>query len=254
MRRVLVCLATALLMFAADLEARQRSVRSPSLPGDLDAMTLRSVELQFGSVDLSPGQQLTLRLWKWECCVIPREVEARVRFSMDANDYATLDPVTGRLTISPAAPGGLSFRVYADVEEGRRIVSADVHVDTPETNPLRGYWREVATIPCADSTAPFNPYPIRELHFRGDRTFSVTWIPFEVYKDYWGFYAFDKPAGRLTLGIRHGNHVPDGFRGDGTFAITTVDGRKRLTVTGVSFGRRDRDQSSVVDCGAVFEQ
>jgi len=94
-------------------------------------------------------------------------------------------------------------------------------------------------------------FPISELVFSGDRTFSATWYPFEVYKDYWGFYTFDKPQGRVTMGIKDGSYIPAGFRGDGAYAITTEGGKRVLRLKGLSLGRY-RTDTNPANCGGVF--
>ncbi|MFN7165003.1 MAG: hypothetical protein ACK4P2_09325, partial [Hyphomonas sp.] len=63
---------------------------------------------------------------------------------------------------------------------------------------------------CAASGAE----PVRELIFHPDGTFSLTWTPFEIYKDYWGAYTFED--GRLHLSPEDGNHIP----ADAAFAGT----------------------------------
>ena len=60
---------------------------------------------------------------------------------------------------------------------------------------------------------------IGELEFRADGTFSVTWVPFETYRDYWGRYTLDLRTGRLNLQVETGNYVPPDVDGDGTFCV-----------------------------------
>jgi hypothetical protein len=50
--------------------------------------------------------------------------------------------------------------------------------------------------------------PVRELVFEADNRFSATWLPFEVYKDYWGTWRYDASTHVLTLAVENGNHVP----------------------------------------------
>jgi hypothetical protein len=248
MLRLGTSIAAVLLLTAVEAHARPRAVR-PSLPA-LDDPTLYSVVLQFGSVDVSPGDQRTVGLYKWVCCVYPVPVTADVRYYLDPGQRATLDPQSGLLTIAPDAYAGTSFRIYADIEHGRRLISADVYVDTRASNPLRGIWSQTGEIPCDGTPERLPLKPILELAFHGDRTFSVTWLPFEVYKDYWGFYTFDQPPGRLNMGIRRGNYVPPTFRGEGTYTIAEQGGSRRLTLRGMTLGGISSDGKP--DCGAVF--
>ena len=249
--RTRIWIAVALITLASHAVARTRAVRST--PPPLDEYTLNAVSLEYGdSVDVKPGEQRLLRLYQWMCCWIPRQVTADARFSTDSGHHASLDP-GGLLTIDADAPGGTSFRVYADIEHGRRIVSADVYVDTKKSNPLLGSWTQTGELPCDGSPERVPLNPITELVFRGGRTFSITWFPFELYKDYWGFYAFDQPPGHLTLGIRAGNYVPSVFEGDGTYTITSQgDGSQRLTMRGIFPGRLRSETGVEPACGAVF--
>ncbi|HJW94507.1 MAG TPA: hypothetical protein VJ901_12890 [Thermoanaerobaculia bacterium] len=222
------------LIVTFGMQGRERAVLQPKGPAPLDERTLRGVTLEFGLVEVQPGDRRTLRLQQWQCCVWAMSIPADIHFSMDAFDFATIDPDNGYLTIAPNAPARTSFRVYADIEHGRRIVSADVWIDTPKSNPLLGNWRQVS-----DSCSFVTPgHQIELLTFRGNGSFSVTWVPFEVYNDYWGFYTFDRPAGHLSLGIRSGNYVPPAFAGDGQYAITEKDGVRTLTMRNIYFGPR----------------
>jgi hypothetical protein len=233
------------------MQARERAVVQPKGRAPLDEPTLNAATLEFGIVEVRPGDRRTLRLTMWQCCVYGVDVPADVRFSMDRTSFATLDADTGYLQISPSAPAHTSFRVYADIEHGRRIVSADVWIDTPASNPLRGSWHETG-----DSCNPFG-HPIESLQFRADGTFSVTWTPLEVYTDYWGFYTFDHPSGHISLGIRNGNYIPPVFAGDGQYTITEKDGGGHtLTLRGIYLGSRRGDTPNTIPgllCSATFE-
>ena len=49
---------------------------------------------------------------------------------------------------------------------------------------------------------------MRELVFTGGNEISVTWTPFEVYKDYWGRYTDDPDTGAFNFEIEGGNQFP----------------------------------------------
>ncbi len=62
-----------------------------------------------------------------------------------------------------------------------------------QDNPLLGGWRQSGWKLC--TPAPSLPAgsidpPVEELLFNPDGTFSVTWTPFERYRDYWGHYKY----------------------------------------------------------------
>jgi len=253
MRACLAVLCALLLTLSATADSKRHSVRGPATLPPLADDELRYATLEFGSFDIEPGEHRQLRLWILQCCVYYRPLASSMRLTMDPTPYATLDEYGGELVISRDAPAGLQFRVYADIEDGRRIVSTDVTVTTRAANPLRGTWHQVGETRCA-SPISFSPNePIQALVFRADGTFSVTWFPFEAYRDYWGVYTIDKPEkGRLTMGIKAGSYIPRDFRGDGKFTVTDTGGKRRLHIDGISFGQ-PREGDSYVTCGADFE-
>ena len=91
-------------------------------------------------------------------------------------------------------------------------------------SPLIGRWSQDKTT-CAPGSH------IEELVFSADGTFSVTWQPFESYKDYWGQYKYEAETGELTMNVEAGNNIPPGAM-SGTIKLSddTID-----TVT-ASFG------------------
>jgi hypothetical protein len=231
-------------------QGRRRVARKASPPPPLDESTLRSVMLEYGSVEMQPGERRRLQLVKQECCVFFTPVIAVATFSIDPTSYATIDS-DGVLAVNPSAPGGITLRVYANIEKGRRIVSNDVYVDTPESNPLRGGWLQTAEIPCDGSPEIVATSPPLSLGFRGGNRFDAVWIGFEIYKDYWGLYTFDRTAKKVTLGVLSGNYVPPSMRGEGTFDIANEDGWKVLRLRNVWLGR-PRGDTRAPACGLVF--
>jgi hypothetical protein len=67
------------------------------------------------------------------------------------------------------------------------------------------------------------PEPVRELEFTADGRFSVTFHPFETYKDYWGRYTLDPATGALSLTVEGGNDRP---------ASLDLEGKARLSGDG----------------------
>ena len=66
---------------------------------------------------------------------------------------------------------------------------------------LLGTWRQVET-ECAGAE------PVRELIFEAGGHYSVTWLPFESYKDYWGAWTYNARTHVLTLTVENGNNIP----------------------------------------------
>jgi len=58
------------------------------------------------------------------------------------------------------------------------------------------------------------------LEFRADGWFSVTWRPFETYRDYWGHWSLNERTRELELVIHGGNNRPADFMGHGQITIS----------------------------------
>jgi hypothetical protein len=50
--------------------------------------------------------------------------------------------------------------------------------------------------------------PVSELIFEPGGHYSVTWLPFESYKDYWGAWRYNARTRVLTLTVDGGNYQP----------------------------------------------
>ena len=177
------------------------------------------------TVGMHPGDSVALVLGVFDyevCgtgirCFVP--VLAPATWSVTPDRGARVDAATGLLTIDPATASGSVFTVRAEVEGGRHVVDTRVHVYTPETNPLFGYWREEAQLSCGSGAEVAPALPIQELVFDSDGTFAVTWVPFESYRDYWGTYTYDLAQGTLELTVTGGNTIPADVDGTGRFAL-----------------------------------
>jgi hypothetical protein len=75
---------------------------------------------------------------------------------------------------------------------------------------------------------------VGELEFSGENRFSVTFNPFESYRDYWGTYSFDPATKRLTMTVEGGNFVPPGLDLEGTADL----GPDGLVLTDMFLGTR----------------
>jgi hypothetical protein len=215
----------------------------------LDEETLNRLEFSMGSsAQMQPGETRPFSLGTVECCYFFQPVETCATWSVEPAAGATMDSHTGDLTIEASVPGGSVFTVSADVENGRRIVIADVHVYTPQSNPLVGTWHEEAQLSCSTATEVTPSAAIGELVFRADDSFAVTWMPFEVYHDYWGTYEYDLAQGTLDMTIDSGNHVPADFDGSGSFSI---DDQGRLVLRDLWLGSA-REGGGPANCGHRF--
>ena len=148
--------------------------------------------------------------------------------------------------------GGLAIAaIGAEVEPGTTVLlsgtyrgahglSGPVQVYRAADNPLVGTWHQ-AEEGCPAESA------VRELVFTAGGQFSVTWTPFEAYKDYWGTYTYDPETGTVRLEVEGGNQVPADMVGEG---VAIPDG-DRLTFSTLSFGT---PQAAGGGCGAGFSK
>lgn len=126
-----------------------------------------------------------------------------------------------------ATPGG-SFELQARYGSKARMRDA-VYVYDKARWPLEGIWSQPRDL-CVNGR-------IGELELsRGG--FSVTWQPFESYKDYWGSYTFERDEGEtaqgtLTLKTTGGNYLPFG-KTDHSLKVKVED--DMLTMVDGNFG------------------
>jgi len=225
----------------------------PALPGrcarTLDAETLDRARLAMEpTAEMQPGATRTFQLSTAECCYYLEPIEnACVVYSVEPAGLAEIDAETGELQVSPDTRNGAVLTVRADVEEGRRVVTLDVHVYTPGEAPLVGVWHEDVQFDCAGGEVTPEER-IGELRFKADGTFSVTWAPFEIYRDYWGAYAVDPATGGIILTVEGGNHAPEDLDGEGTMRF---DESGRLVLDGVWLGT-PHGGSATPGCGHRF--
>jgi hypothetical protein len=142
------------------------------------------------------------------------------------------------LTIAPDAPAGaivlVRFRFDGKpVSTQFRVVAKDELVLTGRytQRSLEGCWAHE---------------PVRELEFRPENRFSVTFMPFETYRDYWGSYSFDPATRQLRLKVEGGNFVPADLDLEGEAEL--AEGRLRLK--NIFLGSRDGAPQS--GCTYVF--
>jgi hypothetical protein len=215
----------------------------------LDQETLERLTLSMErTVQMRPGETREFSLGVVECCYVFEPVDACATWSVSPGAGATIDSETGVLVVDSSTPSGEAFTVTADVEEERRLVSIDVYVYTPEDNPLVGNWREEVQLACQTWQELAPEEPVGELQFRADGSFSVTWMPFEIYRDYWGSYRYDLEEGSLDLATSGGNYVPEDVDGSGSWEI---DEEGRLILRDMWLGT-PHGASGTANCGHRF--
>jgi hypothetical protein len=209
----------------------------PAWAGDckqpLDEPTLNRLSLGWDDVQLHPGDSHQFSLAILSSYAPAQEVPACATWKVEPEGKGAAISSNGLLTVDPRTPPHSRFIVTADIEQGRAQRSVGVLVYTSEDQPLVGFWREKSRSDCEAQNGTTPLLPIRELEFRAKGWFSVTWMPFETYRDYWGSYTADDSSGMLMLKIDQGNYVPEPFRGSGKFKFTE---KSTLELTGVYLG------------------
>jgi len=147
----------------------------------------------------------------------------------------------GSFTIDPAAPVGaeivIGYRFGAETATARfRVIGRDEIV-------LTGTRGQRSVEGCDGLT------PVGELVFAPGDHFSVTFQPFETYKDYWGSYRFDPATGALSLSVENGNNVPPGLDLEGR---ASLDAAGRLILEGFYLGNRQPGPIPPAGCRYIF--
>lgn len=138
----------------------------------------------------------------------------------------TLSADRTTLTIAPDAPVGSIVTV--GFRRGDTPVAARFRVIGRDEIVLTGARGIRAVEGCEGADRP------GEVEFSGENHFSVTFEPFESYRDYWGTYEFDASTGRLRMTVAGGNFVPPGLDLEGQAAFE----EGRLVLREVYLGSR----------------
>jgi hypothetical protein len=197
------------------------SATPSACPVTLDEWTLDylTIDFPFGPLEMKPGEGCSFTLGVPECCYFFNPVDACAVWSVTPSEGASINPLTGAFAVDSLTPHGTVFTICANVEEGRRLLTRDVYIYTPESNPLVGLWREYLQLSCVANLPVVPEEPINEIIFFANGEFFVTWLPFEIYVDYWGTYTYDLDSHTLNLNVENGNYIPDDIDGNGLFFI-----------------------------------
>jgi hypothetical protein len=143
----------------------------------------------------------------------------------------------------------LTIALLAAASPGCRIGAAtNTPTPPPADNPLTGIWKEDVQFACGSGEEVAPERPIRELDFRDDGSFGVTWKPFETYVDYWGTYKYDPAQGTLDLTVDDGNYIPDDLDGSGSLSF---DEQGRLILMDMWLGSPS-GSAGPANCGHRF--
>lgn len=234
--------AAALLPCLALAACVSRSGAEPALPSPPDTLcsppgahfaflaTDTKVYRQGGVVRLTPAVDISP--------AGTAELPLRCTSGWTVNGPAALSPDGTLLRISPDAPAGSIVTI--GFSYGGKPVEARFKVVAKDEIVLTGRWSQRSLEGCTAEE------PVRELEFRPENRFSVTFLPFETYQDYWGTYDYDPDSGRLRLTVEGGNFVPSNLDLEGEAAL--LEGRLRLR--DMFLGNRDGAPQS--GCTYVF--
>ena len=144
-----------------------------------------------------------------------KELPVRCTTDWAVTGPATLSADRTTLTIAPDAPVGALVTV-AFTHEGKPV-KAQFQVIGRDEVVLTGRYSQQGLEGCQVND------PVGELEFTPGNRFSVTFQPFESYRDYWGSYSFEPATRRLALKAEGGNFVPPGLDLEGEAEL--VEGR-----------------------------
>ena len=169
---------------------------------------------------MQPGERRDFDLYVESCCYFEEPLSACETWRIDPPVSGVEVDAEGLVTVDPAVPAGTIFNVIADLGDGSGLMArAIVEVYSPQAHPAQGVFREVGRFRCFDG-AEIPGNDINEVILCGS-SFTVTYIPFEVYKDYWGTWTYDPSSGAIQMTVDRGNYIPPDLDLEGTM---TFDG------------------------------
>jgi hypothetical protein len=171
---------------------------------------------------------------------VPDELLTRWRASPEG--VATFSADGAQAVVSEAAVPGTTITLTANYC-GKEEVSKTLPVYAKDQPVIVGFWKQESA-ECTEMAVPHKP--IRELVFEALGGFSVTYQPFESYKDYWGTHTFDYRTGALDVTVTGGNAEPEYADLSGT---AKLENPKRLVLDGLYLGQKGHPEAS---CRYVF--
>lgn len=115
-------------------------------------------------------------------------------------EHASVDPIAGTLSIQKSAPRGAIINI--SYVAAARTWETQVKIVGHDETVVFGKWSERVEGNCAVS------HLIKEFELLPSGTFSVTYEPFETYRDFWGEYVFEQDTGALRMTVTGGNRRP----------------------------------------------
>lgn len=145
------------------------------------------------------------------------------------SDWQVSDPALGRIsddlrTLEIAADARPGAELVISYLGGGKPVRRSVRIVAKDEKVLTGIRTQRKMETCS------LPANVGEIEFTENGHFSVTFSPFETYRDYWGTYRFDPATGAVAMAVEGGNYEPPGldldgkasFAEDGTLVLDDV--------------------------------
>lgn len=214
---------------------------SPPAPSD-DPMCERSVRLIVNPLVARPGATLKIfsdhPLGYAPPLDVPDELLTRWRASPAGAATFSEDGTQARISETATPGGALTLTaLYC----GKEDVSIRVPIVGKDEPVIVGFWRQ-DSVSCTAETPTHQP--VKELAIEADGTFSVTYQPFESYRDYWGTQRFDYRSGSLEMSVTGGNQPPAAPDLSGK---ASLENEKRLVLEGFYLGEGGRPAGASCD-------
>ncbi len=138
----------------------------------------------------------------------PRNIPSELVTGWTASpaDQVSLAADGSALTVMPSAKAGADVTLSAKF--CGRPMTRTIRIVGKDEPVLTGMWRQ-ESVTCTGETPS---EPLRELDIKDNGEFSITYAPFESYRDFWGAADANMTAGTLAFTITGGNRVPAGAK------------------------------------------
>jgi hypothetical protein len=159
------------------------------------------------TIELTPGSTYNARIMRPTPDGPLYPLNARAAWSLQPPvPGISVDGKSGLITVGKDVPGEATATILANIEDGRRVLRARLHVFTRETKPLVGEWAVDALIACGDGHEMNPDWKLRaplareHLRFKADGGY---WMGLEMniaaHTLMYGVYEYDPQAGTILL-------------------------------------------------------
>lgn len=150
----------------------------------------------------------------------PRDIPPALVTSWTASPSGLVSLAKDGSTVTIAQNAKPGVDVTLGMKFCGRPVTRTIRIVGKDEPVLTGLWGQ-QSVTCTGETPA---EPVRELDIKDTGDFSITYAPFESYRDFWGTTDIDMAAGKLAFAITGGNRVPSGAKLSGKASLT-ADGK-----------------------------